>query len=118
MIQFIFDPVFRQNFYYINADNHKKYKRIMKKELKVDIDCDKTTDGGFQVIDVKGNLVAVIWCSKKKPEIIVHECMHAVSWMHDYKGTKLCDETEETYCYSMQFLFGKIFYGDKYGKSF
>ena len=60
----------------------------------------------FQFTDKK---TCIIWF-KNKPTIktIVHECMHVTWHMMDVNGMNLSEETQETYCYYIDYLVGKI----------
>lgn len=108
-IEHIYDPIFKQNYYFINCKTHKKYREIVKKELQLEIEEKKyPTDGGFQLIEKQGNPIALFWGDKNKPEIIAHECLHAISEVMRDKQIPLTYDTEEVYCYLLQWLMREI----------
>lgn len=81
---------------------------MIKKELNVDIDEKKSTDGGFFVFECMENKICVLWAKNGEQDLIVHEIMHAVSFVLREKGISLSDETDEIFAYLMQFLFKEI----------
>ena len=106
-IKHIYDEIYRQNIYYVCCPTYAEFCKIMKKELKMDWK-PKDVDGNFTVIESCGNLIGVIYTNSRKPDVVAHECLHAVSYFLRHKGIPLNDDTEEAYAYYLQFLVRQI----------
>mgnify|MGYP001611911806 CR=1 FL=1 len=106
----IYDFTYRQNYYFIFAKTHKEYRDICKRQLKNNIQPkENETGGGFNVFThgKDKTKVCYIWAFLKRN--IIHECMHAISYVLRHRGIPLNDDTEEAYAYSLGFLTEEIF---------
>jgi hypothetical protein len=108
----IFDPVYRQNYYYFNCRSQKDYTSLLKLKFKIEL-TPKDTDGAFNVFAQRGTDVCFLWTKGKTPQLVAHEVFHAVSYILRRKGLPLSDDTEEAYAYLIQFLTTEIL---KHGK--
>ena len=107
-IKQIFDPIFTQNYYYIKAKSLTAYHRELKKEFDfVAVDAPSVT-GKFRAIEKKGQSIGVIWAIEGRLDIVVHECLHATFWGLCRRGLNLNEESEEAFCYVLQFLIKEI----------
>ena len=107
-IKHIYDPVFRQNFWYVCAPSHKIFLEIIKMAGMPPSQHKEYTEGEMAVYIKNAMPVITIWTKNKKPDILAHEICHAVSYSLRHKGLPLSDDTEETYCYLTQFLMKEI----------
>ena len=98
----IFDYTYRQNFWFFYAQDYKTYLKILWKRFKIKGD-PVVKSGKFSVYEQHGYDVCFIWCPPAKGNL-VHECFHAISYTLRRRGLPLNDDTEEAYCYSLQFL--------------
>lgn len=112
-IKHVYDDVWRQNYYYVCCPTHEELRKIIKKELNIDLEIKENTEGTFYVLESNGVQIYLIWTKYKKANIICHELMHAVSYGLRHKGLPLSDESEEAYCYLLDFLVRKLVDGEK-----
>lgn len=76
------------------ANTWREYRSIIHQQM--DIPYDKQEDS---------QTLLFIWTKPKDYATMVHECVHATSWMlRENNGTPLDDSSEETYCYFAQFI--------------
>jgi len=113
-IKNIFDPIFMQNYWYIEAETFEKYQRICKKTWNIDIKPGETGEAG-EVGEVRSvklekgkKEIILIWTKKGDLTTIVHECTHAVFYTLRQSGVKFDDSSEEVYSYLISFLFKEI----------
>ena len=104
----IYDPIYKQNYYYFCCKSHKDYQRIARLKFKIEFKDKTNTDGAFNVFEHGGIEVCFIWTKGRKVELIAHEISHAVSYVLRQKGLPLSDDTEEAYAYLTQFLMNQI----------
>jgi hypothetical protein len=117
-VKHIYDPVFRQNYYYFDVKTIETYHNLTLSIFKVPHEVKKTKqDGKFEVYISEGVPICCIWVKDKLPEIIAHECFHAVHWVLKEKGIILSDDSEEAYAYLIQFLMANILGRSKIVKS-
>lgn len=105
----IYDPIFRQNYYYITCKTHKEYCQILKKEAGMNDEPKEGIDGHCSVFESNDNHIIVLWTTEKRPDLVAHEVMHGAGYVLMRKGIKFSDETEEIYCYLIQFIMRNIF---------
>lgn len=108
-IKHIYDPIFRQNYYYITSKTHKEYCRIVEKEAGFKDEPREGIEGHCSVFESNDNQIVVIWTKEKRPDLVAHEVLHGIGYTLMHKGLNLTHETEEAYCYLMQFLMKEIF---------
>lgn len=102
----IFDPIFMQNIYFVNAKNEIEFAEKIKSIVKIE-PRKRSMDGGFKVIEGKYQTeICLIWGSSYS--IIAHECAHAAHYILSRKDIPLNDETTEVYAYYIQFLVKEI----------
>ena len=117
----IFDPIYRQNYYFIPAENKQQFINICKKELKMEIpkeEDDGDKSGGFKIIEkdhkcykcgkniMETTKICVLWANT--PKNIIHESFHAISWTLRKRGISLTDESDEAFAYLLAFLTEQI----------
>ena len=104
----IYDPVFRQKFYFILAETYEEYKVICKRATfnVAFSDNMKYTNGGFTVIDIEGVEICLFWANAMPA--VVHECFHAVSYALGSRDIFLTGETDEVYAYYVEFLVEEV----------
>lgn len=105
----IFDFVFRQNYYYINAIGKDDYSKIVKKQLKIDYKFNKDEkNGGFSIYEQYGHEVCFIWTKGKRYDNVCHECFHAIRYMLEQRGLTINKDTDEIFAYTLQWLVDEI----------
>ena len=115
-IQHIYDPVFKQNYYFIDCKNHDEFLKICSEEIKVDLENEKTlVDGECYELIINGIPVQVFWANKRRIEIVVHECFHAIYTCLSTRGIVLSNSSEEIFAYLLQFLIEEIKSGKSWG---
>lgn len=107
-IKHIYDPIFRQNFWYVCTPTHKQFLSIIKEAGMPPTTVKDMTDGEMAVYTQDKGTVITIWTKNKNPDILAHEIFHAVSYSLRHKGLPLSDDTEEVYAYLIQFLMKEI----------
>lgn len=113
-IQHIYDPIFKQNYYFIDCKNHDEFLKICLDELEIDIGKEKRlVDGECYEIIREDIPIQVFWTNKKHIEVVVHECFHAVYSCLSNRGIELSTSSEEIFAYLLQYLIEEI----KSGKS-
>lgn len=103
----IFDPIYRQNYYYFNCKTEKEYQKLLKIKFRINTEI-RERDGGCEVYEQSGTDVCFIWSKGRDIPVIAHEIMHAVSYVLRRKGIGLSKETDEAYGYLAQFLMKEI----------
>lgn len=106
-IKHIFDPIYRQNYWYICTPTHAEFRKIVLK-AGIKIEEKHNTDGGMYVYEQTKGQVIVLWTKNKTADLLAHEIMHAVSYCLRRKGLPLTDDSEEAYCYLFQYLMKEI----------
>lgn len=105
----IYDPIYRQNYWYICTKDHKECVDWLNKKFGTNDTPKDMIDGHMSVFQNPKGTIQVIWTNKKSPDLVAHEVMHAVSYSLRHKGLPLTEDTEEAYCYLFQFLMNEIF---------
>ena len=103
----IFDPILRQNYYFVHAKDKDEYHKIVKKEFKVDLP-NKGSGGSFNVISQNDIEIGLLWAKKNDICNLAHECFHAISYTLRQRGIELSAETDEIYAYHLAFLMRTI----------
>ncbi len=103
-IKHIFDPIFRQNYYYFNDKTHESYRKRVLKRFGVELPERSGTSGRFNAIETEGQDIGCIWARDGDMQHIVHECLHAVYFFMEARAIN----NEEVYCYALQFLVKEI----------
>ena len=115
-IQHIYDPIFKQNYYFIDCKNHDEFLKICSDEIKVDLENEKTlVDGECYELIINGIPVQVFWANKRRIEIVVHGCFHAIYTCLSTRGIVLSNSSEEIFAYLLQFLIEEIKSGKSWG---
>ena len=104
----IYDPIFRQTYYYFSCKTHKDYCKILKSDLNIIKEPKININGECSVYAFNGNEVCFIWVKTKRVSFIAHEVFHAVSYVLRHKGVPLSDNTDEVYAYLTEFLVREI----------
>jgi len=108
VIQFT-DAVYGQGFMIVLAPSHAEFRKIVKEKLNIQIE-DSTANGQFSVLPSphKHQALAVIWSSDKQSSL-VHEALHACSWV--LRSRNICltsEDAEEAYCYYLSYIWRTI----------
>lgn len=108
-ILYIYEPVFKVNYYYVCCPTHERFREILAKEVNITgIAEKKGTNGGCLVMYDIGD-VCCIWTKRKSPGLIAHEALHALtSFMFEAHKIPLNDQTEEMYCLQIEYLVNAI----------
>jgi len=103
-ILFIYDPIFKINYYYICCPTHKRFREILGKEVKITGLAEKKGTSGGCVVTYDSGEVCCIWTNKKCAGLVAHEVLHALT-MLIRAGHKIefNDHTEEMYCLAMEY---------------
>lgn len=104
----IYDPVFKNNIYYILSPDQKVMCQIIKKRFGITKDVHEGTDGRFLSEKWQDYPIGIIWTRNRLPQTIAHEACHATFWALEDKGVKPGFETEEVYAYMIQFIMKEI----------
>jgi len=106
----LYCQIFRENFYISYGISVKKFedsiKRIIGNGYTADID--KHNLGKFIVFETKKTRIIWIWTKEKDIGAISHECLHAIRYCLQRKGIDLNAETEEIYCYMLEWMMDNI----------
>lgn len=110
----IYEKLYRQEFLWVHARSSKEFMDILETKvsnirdiIEADDELDEC-DGETTVINVDGKDIIVFWFNVEEPEAIVHELLHSVFRCMKARGITLSDDSEETYCYMLSFLYGEI----------
>lgn len=105
----IHDPIFEQSYWVFNCktaiDFKREYQRIIPETQMLDID--EFQSGKFAVVDFgnKGT-IGIIWA--KDREHLVHELLHATTWILGKRGVPITQENDEVMAYYQCFLLREI----------
>jgi hypothetical protein len=68
-----------------------------------------STDDELAGCFVEDDAMTVIFKAEEVSDrLIAHEAVHIVSYVLGNRGTQLTDDTEETYAYTLEYIFDKI----------
>lgn len=101
-IIFIWDPVFKQNYYFI-CSSAERLNQTLKEQfgVKEDIEIDSHTTGRRIYIDKDdGTNIIVMWVRTWDHDFIAHEVWHAVHKCLRLRGV----DDEETHAYCIGFV--------------
>ncbi len=111
----IYDSVYRQEYCWVHATNSKEFMDMLearvpnvRQVVEEDEEQDSDVDGETVVINIDGTAVICFWFNVANPETIVHELLHAIFACMRARNITLTEESEETFCYMLSFLYGKI----------
>ena len=109
-IKEIFDPIYRQTYWYVCAPTHKQFRDIIWKAVKKEVSPKDGTLGQTLIIGNfnDGSEVILIWTKKKQMDILIHEIFHAVVHALRRRGLPLSKKSGEAYSYLMEFLAREI----------
>jgi hypothetical protein len=105
--QSFYDEIFCSTFYFLVSDA-KTYQQACLKHFKKK---EKTfgMSGRFTAwVCENGEQVPTMWIEKWDDEIIIHECIHAATWLLTDRGVDYKDDNDETLAYYVTWLFKKI----------
>ena len=109
----IHDEVWRQQYIWVHAKNGKEFLDML--ETKVPNirtisgeDGDGDTDGETMVIEIDGVKVICFWFNTEEPATIAHELLHCVFETMRNRDITLSEDSEESFCYLLSFLYSKV----------
>lgn len=105
-IHHFYDEVFRQNYYVLRCASPDHMVDFAKKEHNVDLQWpDPSTIDATCWSPNNGYIYIWIGSTRKdRSSIIAHECAHAAISMFYEKGQPIVPESEEAFCYYLQYL--------------
>lgn len=109
---FLYEPVFKENFWISYNVKREDVLRAAKKHNVVGFEiseevtgkmfsCGKRNNNGGRVVDM-----SLIWIWVSEPDIpaLAHECVHAVTDMFEERGMSLDFNSSEAYAYMVEWL--------------
>lgn len=81
------------------------YEKYVKKYFKEYCEGEDLNDDGWTFTDKNGQTYVIFDILSCDEGTLLHESVHAASGTLRYRGIELSDETEETYAYTIEFLF-------------
>ncbi|MBX4189800.1 hypothetical protein KW791_00660 [Candidatus Parcubacteria bacterium] len=106
----IWEPVFQSNYYYVIAPNYAGYCQVIKHHFDIDVSEEKQHEplGHTTCYAQESGTLIFIWTREHSPDVIAHECFHAVSFELRARGVRLAEDSDELYAYMIQFLMKSI----------
>jgi hypothetical protein len=110
LIIHIFEPVFQSNYYYVKAKSYAEYCDVVKHHFGIDCHTEKQHEplGHTTFFEKDGGTLVFIWTKERKPEVIAHECFHALFFELRARGVRMAEDSDELYAYMLQFLMKSI----------
>jgi len=110
---YITDKIFRQEYCWVRAKSSSEFDELMKTKVPnytelVEIEEDKEYDGETVSLSVDNVNVIFFWFNEKDATAIVHELLHAVFICMRERGITLTEDSEESFCYVLSFLYEEI----------
>ena len=109
----IHDEVWRQRYIWVHAKTGKEFLDTLEtkcpkiREIAGD-DGDVDTDGETMVLDINGVKVVCFWFNTEEPATIAHELLHCVFETMRNRDITLSEDSEESFCYLLSFLYTKV----------
>lgn len=109
----IHDEVWRQQYIWVHANNGKEFLDMLETKVPhirsiAGEEGDADTDGETMVLDINGVKVICFWFNTEEHATISHELLHCVFETMRNRGITLSEDSEESFCYLLSFLYGKI----------
>ena len=106
----IWEPVFQSNYYYVKAKSYEEYCAVVKHHFGIDVRQEKQHEplGHTTCYEKDGGTLVFIWTKERKPEVIAHECFHALFFELRARGVRMAEDSDELYAYMIQFLMKSI----------
>lgn len=112
----IYDKVYRQEYVWVHvksADEFNAYLRTIIQNFDEVVDTSgdseiEENDGETLDLIVEGKNVIYFWFDTKDATAIVHELAHAVFKCMRSRGVVLSEESEESFCYVLSFLYNEV----------
>lgn len=106
----IWEPVFRSNFYYVIAPTYAEFGKVVKHHFDIQIAEKEQNEplGHTTAFPQDEGTLVFIWTKNNSPDVIAHECFHAVAMELLDRGIKLSGDSDELYAYMLQFLMKSI----------
>ena len=108
----IYDQTFRQNFLWVRARTSAEFLDILETKVanirEITDEADREADGESLTLEIDGTKVICLWFNTRNHETIAHEVLHAVFQTMRSRNITLSEDSEETFCYLLSFLYGKI----------
>ena len=108
----IYDQTFRQNFLWVRASTSKQFLDLLETKVpnirSITDEEDSEADGESLTLEIDGTKVICLWFNTRNHETIAHEVLHAVFETMRSRSITLSEDSEETFCYLLSFLYGKI----------
>lgn len=100
-------PLFSCYIHYFICANRKKVQSYLENKypkFRFDVPSDQAGGGCFK----REGYDPIVWLSNKKPYIVVHEMIHAVSDLFEGIGLKINKETEEVFAYMVDYAVRQV----------
>ena len=108
----IYDQTFRQTYLWVRAKSSKEFLEMLETKVpnirEITDEEDSEADGESLTLQIDGTTVICFWFNIKEPSTTVHELLHAVFQTMRSRNITLSEDSEETFCYLLSFLYGKI----------
>lgn len=107
----IYEKVHRIEFCWVHAKNSQEFIDLLATKIsnvRDIITASEGTDGETVSLNINGMNIIFFWFNPSEPTAIVHELLHAVIAGLKDRGINLAEESEETYCYLLSFLYGEV----------
>ncbi len=110
----IHDPIHRQDYQWVHAKNAQEFDAYLKSaisnysEIVEQASDEEECEGETLDLIIDGKLVIFFWFNKKDATAIVHELAHAVFKCMRSRGVVLSEESEESFCYLLSFLYAEV----------
>lgn len=109
----IYDNVYRQEYCWVKVNSSAEFMDMLEtkvpnvRDIIEDEDSDDV-DGETVVLNIDGSDKICFWFNPENHETIAHELLHAVFACMRARNISLTEESEETFCYMLSFLYGEI----------
>ena len=108
----IYDQTFRQQYLWVRANSSAEFLEMLETKVhnvrELTDPEDKEADGECLALTIDGASVMCFWFNIKEPSTIVHELLHCVFACMRSRNIHLSEDSEETFCYSLSFLYSKV----------
>lgn len=108
----IYDKTFRQQYLWVRAKSSAEFLTMLETKVHNVKDLtdpeDKEADGECLALTIDGSSVMCFWFNEKEPSTIVHELLHCVFACMRSRNINLSEDSEETFCYSLSFLYSSV----------
>ena len=106
----IWEPVFQSNYYYIIAKDYQEYCAVIKHHFEIESKEERENEplGHTTCYEGKKGTMVFIWTKERTPDVLAHECLHAVAHELNARGVVMTLSNDEIFAYFLQFLMREI----------